>query len=436
MDGPVTIGWVAEQQAALAAGVAVLDPDAVLATEAPAMWQSFDRIERLAASAKTLLARRVDDSGIWKRNGHRSPADYLAGKAGTTTARARGDLETSKRLPHQPTLSESCRHGDLSPAQAEAVSGAAAADPDAEGRLVDTAKGSTLADLREECARTRAAADPDPDATHRRIHQQRGLRRFTGPDGTWHLTAQGTAEAAARINAALDPIIEEIFGAARREGRRETYEAYAFDALVELADRSRNRTTPTSGGKGDPVSAGPSRATNPTHLALVRVDLEALVRGAVEDDERCEITGVGPIPVSVARQLLGDSILKLVITRGVDVRNVTHLGRGPTAAQRVALLWTSPHCSAEGCHRTHVQIDHRIPWAETRHTRLDELDHLCSHCHDLKTIHGWALVAGTGRRPLVPPDHPHHPDNAGYRDQPTRAGPDPPPTEPPFPEAC
>ncbi|HMC72204.1 MAG TPA: hypothetical protein VKJ07_23805, partial [Mycobacteriales bacterium] len=49
-----------------------------------------------------------------------------------------------------------------------------------------------------------------------------------------------------------------------------------------------------------------------------------------------EITGLGPIPVSTARELLGDSILKLVITKGVDVLHVTHLGRGPNAAQRVA----------------------------------------------------------------------------------------------------
>ena len=52
----------------------------------------------------------------------------------------------------------------------------------------------------------------------------------------------------------------------------------------------------------------------------------------------CEITGVGPIAVSVARSLLGESVLKLVITRGVDVLNVTHLGRGPTVAQRIAAL--------------------------------------------------------------------------------------------------
>jgi hypothetical protein len=39
-----------------------------------------------------------------------------------------------------------------------------------------------------------------------------------------------------------------------------------------------------------------------------------------------------------ARDLLGESIVKLVITNGVDGADVTHLGRGPTAAQRIALL--------------------------------------------------------------------------------------------------
>jgi hypothetical protein len=67
-----------------------------------------------------------------------------------------------------------------------------------------------------------------------------------------------------------------------------------------------------------------------------------LVRGRVEGDELCEINGVGAVSVQRARELLSESILKIVITRGVDVLNVTHLGRGPTVAQRIALLWTSP----------------------------------------------------------------------------------------------
>ena len=46
-----------------------------------------------------------------------------------------------------------------------------------------------------------------------------------------------------------------------------------------------------------------------------------------------------------------------------------------------------------------------------KRTRVDETDRLCEHDHDLKTFHGWALVAGTGKRPMVPPHDPRHPKN-------------------------
>jgi len=129
MEGSATHERIGELHGLLAAEVRALDPDVVLATESPALWQTFDGIERLAASAKVLLARRVEDSHAWKRAGYKSPAEYLAAKAGVTTGRARGDLETSKRLGAQPSLSEACRRGEVSATQAEAISGAAAADP-------------------------------------------------------------------------------------------------------------------------------------------------------------------------------------------------------------------------------------------------------------------------------------------------------------------
>jgi hypothetical protein len=100
---------------------------------------------------------------------------------------------------------------------------------------------------------------------------------------------------------------------------------------------------------------------NPRYLALLRVDVQALHRGRVAGDELCEIRGVGPVPVSVAEALLGRSVLHLVITRGVDVLNVTHLGRGPTAAQKIALAWASPGCTVQGCWRTRTENDHREP---------------------------------------------------------------------------
>jgi hypothetical protein len=134
-----------------------------------------------------------------------------------------------------------------------------------------------------------------------------------------------------------------------------------------------------------------------------------LTRGSTDGDEMCELTGLGPVPVSRAREILGDSTLRLVITKGVDVANVTHLGRGPTAAQRIAVLWASPTCVVEGCTRTRIEIDHRDDWAKVKRTEISNLDPLCSHHHGRKTRDRWALVPGTGKRPMVPPDDPRHP---------------------------
>jgi len=99
-----------------------------------------------------------------------------------------------------------------------------------------------------------------------------------------------------------------------------------------------------------------------------------------------------------------------VLTRGKAVAGVAHLGRQVTAHQRSALEWLYPACAVEGCPaQAHLHIDHRVDWARTHYTLLDLLDRLCRHHHDLKTRSGWELVAGTGRRALVPPSDPRHP---------------------------
>jgi hypothetical protein len=146
---------------------------------------------------------------------------------------------------------------------------------------------------------------------------------------------------------------------------------------------------------------------------VLRLDLDALIRGITAQGETCEIAGLGPIPVSRARELLGESILKLVLTRGKDVVNVTHLGRAPNMAQKVALLWQQPVCSREGCGRqARLQYDHRDEYRTVHCTDLWNIDPLCPADHHLKTNQGWALVNGTGTRPMVPPDHPDHPRHA------------------------
>jgi Domain of unknown function (DUF222) len=388
-----------------------LDPDAVSGSTARELWSALDQIERLGAAGKTLLARRV--AATHQRNGGtRSAAEELARRSGTSAGVAKDALTTSQRLPDQPGVDGALRRGELSPVQTALISAAVAADPSQAERLTELAAKVSLPELREECARVTAGADPDPAATNRRLHESRRLRRYIDSEGFWNLHAKGTPQAGAAFCAVLDALTDQRFQQARRDGRKELLEAYAFDALMTMADRAAdpnphrpaaaahtsapsgdgpgptNRDDPDSTGGTPPAipSAPPAMSRgrpNPRYLALLRVDLQALRRGRVDDDEVCEIHGVGPVPVSVAEGLPGQAVLELVITRGVDVLNVTHLGRGPTAAERIALAWASPGCTVQGCWRSRTENDHRQPWAESRHTRLDELDPLCHHHHDL-----------------------------------------------------
>ena len=224
--------------------VSALDPDGVSSRAARELWAEFDRIERLGAAGKTLLARRIAASHQRDREGTRSAAESLARKSGTSTAAAKDAMDTSHRLSELPGVEGALRGGELSHAQAAAISSAAEADPSAEQRLLELAPRVSLAELREECTRVKAAADPDPEATNRRIHAQRRLRHYRDGEGGWNLSARGTAQAGAAFLAVLNAITDAIFTAAGREGRKEPVEAYAFDALMAMAEHAAGGDQP------------------------------------------------------------------------------------------------------------------------------------------------------------------------------------------------
>jgi hypothetical protein len=418
---PVGLGEVQAQEAALGALCAALDPESIPLPDAPAVVAALAAIERLAAGARIRLARRVDESGVWRREGHASAAHWLARTTGTSIGQARGNLETSRRLVELPHTDEAVQRGKLSAAQAEAVADAATAAPGAEVRLVEVAGRRSLGELRDECARTKAAADTDAEARHRRIRESRTCRRRTTADGAGEITYRSTLDEVAEIWAAIETFATAEFRRARSEGRREPPDAYAADGLLALARSG-------SGGAG-----GKGRSRRGADKIIVRIDWDAFVRGWPADGEMCEIAGLGPIPVSLVREMAasGDPFLAAVVTRGTDVATVAHLGRRATAAQRTALQWREPTCDVEGCASTWLEIDHRDDWAATRITALWLTDRKCGHHHDLKTYHGWASVPGVGKRPFVPPGHPDHPGHPHTRPPPNGDDPDPGPDSDP-----
>jgi hypothetical protein len=161
------------------------------------------------------------------------------------------------------------------------------------------------------------------------------------------------------------------------------------------------------------------------------VDLEALRRGTVGTGEVCEIPGVGPVPVQVARDQLGEALLHLVITDGVDVTTVCRLGRHIPDSLRVALIERDRTCVIEGCGTAlGLEFDHwQVEYANGGRVSLDNLIRLCKHHHRLKTTKGFTLQETTTGFRLIPPETPRRPKRP--RKQTPRKRP-PPPGDPPL----
>jgi hypothetical protein len=375
--------------------VASLEPRTFRSDDAARLLKLFAEAERLAAAGKALMARRVEETNLWRRDGHRSAASWLAATTGSSVGAAVGTLETARRLEDLPATAEAQRDGRLSEAQAREVAAAATADPRAEADLLAAARTEPVAALRQRAQRVRASA-ADEAARQRGVHQRRRLRHWNDADGAFRMDLWTTAEAGATILANLKPFCDRAFTEARAAGRRESAEAYAADALVALAEAAVAPGCQAGNGESGPRA-----------MIHVRVDHAALLRGHVEVGEVCEVPGIGPIPVATARAWAADAVLGALVTNGVDVVAVAHAGRTVTAAQRAALVERDPTCVVPGCAVANgLEIDHIDGWALTRTTTLERLARLCRWHHYLKTHCGYRLDGRAGDWRLVPPDHP------------------------------
>jgi Domain of unknown function (DUF222) len=256
-----------------------LVPAALDGRHAAGLFDEAARAERLCTAIKSRLARRVEETRVWRESGHRSAAHWVAEVTGETVGAACRTLETARALDALPETEAAFRSGRLSVIQAAEVAGAAAADPQAEAELLEAAGSTSVKGLRDRCRHVRASAEADDRAWARRLHETRRAHKWTDPDGAHRLEARMAPDAGARFDSAWEAHIDRIFRDARGAGRREPRTAYAADALVALA------------------SEGPCKPVE----VRVTVGSAALARGHTKSGERCEITGVGPSRPAIRR---------------------------------------------------------------------------------------------------------------------------------------
>ena len=145
-----------------------------------------------------------------------------------------------------PVTQAALRSGTLSNAQAVEVARGAIVAPSTETQLLNLAKHATVRDLRDATSRVVAGATDEAER-HRQVHRSRYFKLWTDLDGSFNVRGRMTAANGALVMAAIKPIQDEIFKAARKSGEHERPEAYAADAHMGLAlptKSKRHRMSP------------------------------------------------------------------------------------------------------------------------------------------------------------------------------------------------
>jgi hypothetical protein len=366
--------------------VADLDPATYDGRDAARLTEVAAEVEKLGASAKLLLARRASQTRGWMTTSSAASSDqWLAQVSGCSEGMARQVLATADRVSELPATEAELRHGSLSLRQAELVSRAATADPSSEPKMLRLAGRGEDRNLRAEHERVLAAAT-DAEEAQARARRDRHLRTWTRGVETHGAFSGPTTEVNALLEA-LEPLRRVRFAEARCAGERESQDAYRYDALIALARGVRGESSRES-------------------AARVRVDISPLVTGKVEPGEVCEIPGVGPVPVSFARDVLSHGLLELVLHDGKDVRAIVTKTRHVPEAMKIAIEERDQTCKVRGCDCTeHLERHHIEEFADHKITSYEVLGRLCPSHHDMVTYDGYAIeVHDDGSWTLHPPD--------------------------------
>src|SRR5580658_6819713 len=204
--------------------LADFDPALVTTGDAARAFSVFTALEKMTMAARILVTARATEAGEWEKEGHRSPAHWVAEKTGTGFGEGISTLDSSARLAGLPETTEALRRGELSGAQVREITATAMQNPQAEGALLAAAKSNGLRGLKEECLRVKARvmSEKDARAKYEEIRKNRSLHLWTDQDGVGRLDARLAPDDFARVFSAIGVEANAVFAEARKAGHRES----------------------------------------------------------------------------------------------------------------------------------------------------------------------------------------------------------------------
>jgi hypothetical protein len=224
------------------------------------------------------------------------------------------------------------------------------------------------------------ALDPNGQASRaRKARADRKVVLIPGENATSTLAADLPAEVAASTYARIDAMARKM----RNRGDERTLEQLRADVFTDLLLGH------------DPGVSAPKGAA----MVFLHIPMDTAL---TMSDTGCELSGYGPLPAAVAREIMTnpDSMLRKVLTDPATgaVRNLGRSRRNPSTFLRDFVAARDRECSGVGCHRPAQRCDwdHLSDWGHLGVTADHNGGAKCERCHYRKDEPGWTMTHDPG----------------------------------------
>lgn len=403
-----------------------LDPSDLTGPELAETVIAADRIRARFDGAVTALTHRWAESLDWAATGSRSPVAWLTAHTRQSRSGASAAIRVGRALRSMPVTAASSEAGALGSAKVALLARcrtpevAEAFDAN-ETELVETVQGLSVDATRLylDAWKMRALADGGGDeAMEDHDHDEFHISPTFG--GHHAVNGGYCATDGAILTGALDAEIDAWHRQGRLEGDTRTRSQLRAAALISILERGIESTT--RNGDVRPLVIGVvdldvlmgHSPSEPAHEAATdHPSAEGASQGSFESVGsepgdavatalgpigRCELHGVGPVPVETIRRLLceGD-VCRVVLNGDSQPLDVGRRHRVATVDQwRTLLAISGGHCEWPGCDAPAdwCQVHHFIPWDAEGLTDIENLGFVCSQHH--RAVHEGGHVMTRG----------------------------------------
>lgn len=360
---------LSQLQAAVSA-VADIDVSLLSGASAASLLHTLTPLARQLSALSSSCAARAVEANQHTLQGASSAGAWVAQQLGVSEEQARSTLAMQKRLAVLPEVDYAVRSGEISSEKAAIVARAAKGDVAVARTLLACARTSTLEGVQRKVQELAQSREGSSKSRQERLRHSQYVSIGRDDDnmvlGKFRLLPEVAAAGLAR------------WAQAEREALKQNDTLDEPLPVPVARAEAFGRLLSSTGGKSS------------TTIAF-HVDFDAWQRGWAREGERCEIAGLGPVPVSVIESMYDDSALRLLLTSRNRLLWYSEEDRRkkrgliPDYIKRAVKSASYDMCETDNCLDRSVDVDHIQARVNGGGDELSNLQGLCERDHDAKT---------------------------------------------------